>query len=68
MAALKTNILKRFEIELEAIVGADMARTLVQFGRSQNPLEAEFLRSDGFATLDEAQRAAVLELIGRYEF
>ncbi len=58
--------LRQFEAELGEIVGTDLAHTLVLYARNPTPLEAEFLRNDGFTNLGKEQRAAVLALIDRY--
>ncbi|MGE4219633.1 MAG: hypothetical protein AB7G39_09325 [Alphaproteobacteria bacterium] len=58
--------LKDFETKLAQIVGSDLARDLVMFGRAPTPLEAELLKSDGVTELTPDQREAVLNLIAKY--
>ena len=58
--------LKNFETQLAQIVGAELARDLVMFGRAPTPLEAELLKSDGVTELTPEQRDAVLTLIAKY--
>lgn len=58
--------LKAFEAQLARIVGADLARDLVMFGRAPTPLEAELLKSDGVTDLTPDQRNAILALIAKY--
>lgn len=58
--------LKTFQNDLAAIVGPELARTIVNYAQRPNELEAEFLRTDGFAGLADDQKRAVLDLIAHY--
>lgn len=58
--------LKRFSEDLREIVGEDLARSIINYAQRPNELEAEFLRSDGFAGLEESQRNAVIDLLDHY--
>lgn len=58
--------LKSFSEDLRSIVGEDLARSIINYAQRPNELEAEFLRTDGFAALEEEQRNAVIDLLDHY--
>ncbi len=58
--------LNKFSEDLQEIVGEDLARSIINYAQRPNELEAEFLRSDGFAVLEEPQRNAVIDLLDHY--
>ena len=60
------NELRKFQEDLSAIVGPELARSIINYAQRPNELEAEFLRTDGFAGLADSQRRAVLDLIAHY--
>lgn len=57
---------KKFQDDLAAIVGQELARSIVNYAQRPNELEAEFLRTDGFAGLSDEQKRAVLDLVAFY--
>ena len=58
--------LKQFSDDLTAIVGEDLARSIVNFAQRPSELEAVFLKTDGLAGLEEEKRHAVLDLLEHY--
>ena len=58
--------LTEFESELEKIVGEDLARDLVQYGRAPSVLEAQMLMGDGIETLSEDDKNAILSLSAKH--
>jgi hypothetical protein len=66
MAGNVDKQLADFEADLSAIVGEDLARDLVQYGRSPNVLEAQMLMSDGVEDLDDDKKSEILRLISKH--
>lgn len=58
--------LKVFSEDLTAIVGEELARSIINYAQRPNELEAVFLKNDGFAGLEEKQRHAVIDLLEHY--
>ncbi len=58
--------LKRFSDDLTVIVGEDLARSIINYAQRPNELEAVFLKTDGFAGLEEEKKDAVIDLLEHY--
>ncbi|MDA0656002.1 MAG: hypothetical protein O2912_06310 [Proteobacteria bacterium] len=58
--------LTEFEAELEKIIGEDLARDLIQYGRAPSVLEAQMLMADGVEALSEDDKDAILNLIAKH--
>ncbi|HAA93762.1 MAG TPA: hypothetical protein DCS82_05825 [Rhodospirillaceae bacterium] len=55
-----------FETELSQIVGEDLARDLIQYGRAPSVLEAQMLMADGVEELSEDMKNKILLLIEKH--
>jgi|GEM_PF-5533302 len=66
MAEGTNKLLSQFETELSEIVGDDLARDLIQYGRSPSVLEAQMLMADGVDTLSDDKKDAILGLIAKH--
>lgn len=58
--------LKIFSDDLTAIVGEDLARSIINYAQRPTELEAVFLKTDGFAGLAEDKKDAVIDLLEHY--
>ena len=58
--------LKRFSDDLTVIVGEDLARSIINYAQRPNELEAVFLKTDGFAGLEEEKKDEVIDLLEHY--
>ncbi len=66
MAENVDKMLSQFETDLTEIVGEDLARDLIQYGRSPSVLEAQMLMADGVESLTDDTKAAILSLIAKH--
>lgn len=55
-----------FETELSEIVGEDLARDLIQYGRAPSVLEAQMLMADGVEELSDDMKSKILTLIAKH--
>jgi len=58
-------MLTELEQKLSDVVGDDLAHTLINFAQRPTDLEAEILRGDDVAKLNEEQRHAVLAILSQ---
>ena len=66
MAPNTDRKLALFESELSEIVGKDLARDLVQYGRAPSVLEAQMLMADGVDELSDEMKSKILRLIAKH--
>ncbi|MBE90789.1 MAG: hypothetical protein CMM76_15280 [Rhodospirillaceae bacterium] len=57
------KLLAQFEKDLSEIVGDDLARDLVQYGRTPSVVEAKMLIADVVETLSKDEKYAIIGLI-----
>jgi len=60
------KVLKSFSDDLTAIVGEDLARSIINYAQRTSELEAVILNTDGFASLEEETKNAVIDLLEHY--
>ena len=55
-----------FSDDLTAIVGEDLARLIINYAQRPSQLEAVFLKTDEFASLEKETKNAVIDLLEHY--
>ena len=58
--------LKSFSDDLTVIVGEDLARSIINYAQRPNELEAVFLKTDGFTSLEEETKDVLIDLHEHY--